>query len=194
MTSTIRRATPADGAQLSRLAAETFRDTFGEHNSPTDMEHYLAETFTAERQAAEIIDPDGIVLLAERTDESGLVHVVGYAYLVSGQAPAAVTGPAPLELKRLYVGRHWHGRGIAQALMDAALSAARSRGARTVWLGVWERNPRAVAFYAKYGFARVGEHTFVLGVDVQTDWLLARPLDNGVTVPSNAEALRGGPR
>ena len=81
-----------------------------------------------------------------------------------------------MELKRLYVTRSWHGKGVAQALMDAALDAARARGAKTLWLGVWERNERAVAFYGKYGFARVGEHTFVLGSDAQTDWLLARPL------------------
>ena len=91
-------------------------------------------------------------------------------------APAAVQGPAPLELKRLYVARAWHGQGVAQALMDAVLDAARASGARTLWLGVWERNPRAAAFYAKYGFTRVGEHTFVLGADAQTDWLLARPV------------------
>jgi ribosomal protein S18 acetylase RimI-like enzyme len=92
-----------------------------------------------------------------------------------------VEGPAPLELKRLYVARAWHGRGVAQALMDAALDAARARGARTLWLGVWERNPRAVAFYGKYGFTRVGEHTFLLGADPQTDWVLARPLEGPST-------------
>ena len=81
-----------------------------------------------------------------------------------------------MELKRLYVARAWHGQGVAQALMDAALDTARARGAQTLWLGVWERNPRAVAFYAKYGFVRVGEHTFVLGGDAQTDWLFARPV------------------
>ena len=82
----------------------------------------------------------------------------------------------PLELKRLYVARAWHGQGVAQALMEAALDAARARGAATLWLGVWERNPRAAAFYRKYGFERVGEHTFMLGADAQTDWLLVRPV------------------
>ena len=101
-----------------------------------------------------------------------------------------MTGPAPLELKRLYVAAAWHGRGVAQALMDAALMAARTCGARTLWLGVWERNPRAAAFYAKHGFRRVGEHTFVLGEDVQTDWLLARPLDE---TASGAEPIARSP-
>jgi ribosomal protein S18 acetylase RimI-like enzyme len=75
------------------------------------------------------------------------------------------------------VARVWHGRGVAQALMDAVLDGARARGGRTLWLGVWERNPRAVAFYQRYGFHRVGEHTFRLGDDEQTDWLLARALE-----------------
>jgi ribosomal protein S18 acetylase RimI-like enzyme len=181
VTATIRRAVPADAAQLSRLAAETFRDTFGRDNRPADMDRYVVEAFTADRQAAEIADPDGIVLLAERSlasgpEASGAPRLVGYAHLVSGPAPAAVTGAVPLELKRLYVAHAWHGRGVAQALMDAALEAARARGARTLWLGVWERNARAAAFYGKCGFRRVGETTFVLGGDIQTDWLLARPL------------------
>ena len=175
----VRPATLADASRLSELAASTFRETFAHANTPDDMARYVAEAFTPERQAAEITDPAGIVLVAEsRADtDADDAALVGYAHLVAGPAPAVVQGPAPLELKRLYVGRAWHGQGVAQALMDAALDAARAHGARTLWLGVWERNPRAVAFYGKYGFARVGEHTFVLGDDAQTDWLLARRLD-----------------
>ena len=191
MTIHVRPATVADAHKLSQLGATTFRETFEGENTAEDMTRYLAAAFTPERQAAEIVDPRGIVLVAEHRDTSGdatdveAAALVGYAHLVSGPAPAAVQGPAPLELKRLYVARAWHGRRVAQALMDAALAAARLRGAETLWLGVWERNPRAAAFYAKYGFARVGEHTFVLGTDAQTDWLLARPLE---TVPPSTRA------
>ena len=176
MTIAIREASIDDAPALSQLGAATFRETFEGTNTPEDMAQYLAEAFTPEQQAAEIGDPAATVLLAEHSGESGVVALVGYAHLVSGPAPEAVRGPAPLELKRLYVASAWHGRGVAQALMDASIDAARARGAQTIWLGVWERNPRAVAFYAKYGFARVGEHTFVLGADAQTDWLLARPV------------------
>ena len=180
MTIHVRPATVADAAALSRLGAATFRETFERENTPEDMARYLAASFAPERQAAEIADPAGAVLVAEHRDAAGgaaRTELVGYAHLVAGPAPEAVHGPAPLELKRLYVTRAWHGRRVAQALMDAVLDAARARAARTLWLGVWERNPRAAAFYAKYGFARVGEHTFMLGADAQTDWLLARPLD-----------------
>ena len=172
----IRPATASDAPSLSRLGATTFRDTFEGENTHEDMARYLAEAFTPERQATEIADPTSVVLLAEHYDVSGQTELVGYAHLVSGDVPEAVKGPAPLELKRLYVARAWHGRGVAQTLMETAIEAARARGAQTLWLGVWERNPRAVAFYAKYGFARVGEHTFVLGEDRQTDWVLARPI------------------
>jgi len=172
----IRPAVIADAVSLSRLAAATFRETFEEDNSPDDMARYLAEAFTQELQAAEIDAPTGVVLVAEHQTGPGDAELVGYAHVVSGPAPAAIQGPEPLELKRLYVARAWHGRRVAQALMDAAIDAARARGALTLWLGVWERNPRAVAFYAKYGFARVGEHTFALGADLQTDWLLSRSL------------------
>ena len=174
MTIEIRPATAADAPALSRLGAATFRETFEGENSPEDMARYLADSFSPERQAAEIADPRGTVLLAEHHD--GRPTLVGYAHLIAGPAPEAVRGAAPLELKRIYVARAWHGRGVAQALMSAAVDTARARGAQTLWLGVWERNPRAVAFYAKYGFERVGEHAFVLGADRQTDWLFARPI------------------
>lgn len=173
---TIRRAILADATALSALGATTFNETFESENTSEDMAAYLSEAFTPARQRAEIADPASIVLVAEQLTGSGGGALVGYAHVVEGPVPDAVNGPAPMELKRLYVARAWHGQGVAQGLMDAAIDAARARGARTLWLGVWERNPRAIAFYGKYGFTRVGEHTFVLGTDAQTDWLLARPL------------------
>ena len=187
MTTIIRTATIADAERLSRFAATTFRETFADENSPDDMARYLAEAFSPERQAAEIADPMGTVLLAERHEPPGDTDLLGYVHLVSGTAPAAVQGPSALELKRLYVARAFHGQGIAHSLMDAALDAARARGAKTLWLGVWERNSRALGFYYKYGFTRVGEHTFVLGDDRQTDWVLARSVSE--TAPPRTKAL-----
>jgi GNAT superfamily N-acetyltransferase len=81
------------------------------------------------------------------------------------------------EIQRLYVDAKWHGKGVAHALMDSLLDAAVAGGADAVWLGVWERNPRAISFYAKRGFSVVGEHVFVVGSDSQRDLVLARSPD-----------------
>ena len=181
MTIRIRPAALADAPALSHFAAATFQEAFAGDNAPEDMAQYMSEAFTPEQQSAEIGDPHSTVLLAEDRGASGDTELVGYAHLLAGPVPEAVRGPEPLELKRLYVASAWHGRGVAQSLMRAVIDAARARGAQTLWLGVWERNPRAVAFYVKFGFVRVGEHTFVLGGDAQTDWLLARPITDAST-------------
>jgi diamine N-acetyltransferase len=144
----IRQAEVGDASALSRLGVATFRETFEAENTPDDMAQYLAEAFSPDQQAAEIADPTGTVLLAEYDGESTNPELVGYAQLVSGPVPDAVQGAAPMELKRLYVARAWHGRRVAQALMDAAIAAARARGAQTLWLeygsetrGPWPSTP-----------------------------------------------------
>ena len=81
-----------------------------------------------------------------------------------------------MELLRIYVDSGWHGKGIAYAMMGEILSIARSEGAKTLWLGVWERNFRAQAFYSKHRFTKVGEHDFRLGTQLQIDWIMARPV------------------
>ena len=81
-----------------------------------------------------------------------------------------------MEICRFYVDRAWHGRGAALELMHAVDTTAQRDGHDEVWLAVWEHNARAIRFYQKHGFARVGEQLFRLGADVQTDWLMARAL------------------
>ena len=116
------------------------------------------------QQTAELSHPAFTTLLAF-ADHT----LAGFVQLRAGRPPACITGARPLELLRFYVAREWHGRGVAQELMEAARTAARSRGAGTLWLGVWERNPRARAFYGKSGFRDVGSQIFLLGTDEQTD-------------------------
>ena len=168
----IRRATLADAPALAALAARTFRDTFGADNTPEDMALHLAASYGPERQANEIMNPALLTLVA---DHAGVL--VAYAQLRRGEPPACVTGPAPIEIQRFYVAADWHGRGLAQLLMAQALDVARAAGHATIWLGVWERNPRAIAFYGKLGYRDVGEQTFLLGTGRQTDRILTRPLD-----------------
>lgn len=171
MTPTIRRATPADAPALAALAARTFRETFSADNTPEDLALHLAAAYGIEQQSREIRDPTIITLVVEH--ETALV---AFAQLRLGTPPTCVTGPAPIEIQRFYLSAEWHGRGLAPCLMDAALAAARAAGAQTIWLGVWERNPRAIAFYRKAVFRDAGAHIFVVGTDPQTDRILTRSL------------------
>lgn len=169
---TIRRATVADAGMLADLAAQTFRDTFAIYNDPADMDAYVSEALTAERFAEEIVDASNVWFVAE-VDGSP----AGYAKVRTGSAHESVTGDAPIEISRLYADKHYHGRGVGRALIEACFDEARRQNARTVWLGVWEHNGRAIAFYEKCGFVRCGATTFVLGKDVQTDAVMSRSLD-----------------
>jgi diamine N-acetyltransferase len=169
---TIRVATPDDAAVLAELARRTFYDTFASTNDPADMALYLAEAFGVDQQTRELNDRDTTTLLVE----SGEGEAIAYAQLCVDHVPECVTGAHPIELKRFYVSQPWHGRGIAPPLMERVKVVARERGAQTLWLGVWERNDRARAFYAKYGFARAGEHIFLFGTDPQTDLVLVTAL------------------
>ena len=114
-------------------------------------------------------DPASTFLIAE----VGSV-AAGYARLHADEPPKGIEGANPVELVRLYVSREWLGRGVGEALMRDCLDEARQAGHRTMWLGVWERNGRAQAFYRKWNFRAVGEHVFQLGSDPQTDILMER--------------------
>lgn len=184
MTPTIRRATLADAPALAALAARTFRDTFGADCRPEDLALHLATAYGPDLQAREIADASFITLVAE---DSG--SLVAFAQLRQGPAPECVHGPAPIEMQRFYLAAEWHGRGLAQGLMAQALEAARDAGAETIWLGVWERNARAIAFYRKAGYVDVGAHTFVVGTDPQTDRLLRRSLVTDDELPGRQATL-----
>lgn len=168
---TIRFGVPSDASALAELAARTFEETFGADNRPEDMALHLASSYGTAQQREELLD-SGITTLLAEVDGT----LAGFAQLRHGVTPESVTGEAPLELSRFYVAQQWQGRGVAQALMREVELDARRRGARTLWLGVWERNGRAIAFYSKMGFSDVGSHEFVLGTDAQTDRIMSRAL------------------
>jgi GNAT superfamily N-acetyltransferase len=167
----IRRATLADASLIASLGAETFVTSFGAQNTPENLAKHLAKAFGEEIQRSELTDPAITYLIAE---QSG--RIAGYAQVRDGDAPACVTGASPVEVRRFYVTQEFHGTGIAQALMDACASEARRRGGLTLWLGVWDQNPRAIRFYTKSGYEDVGAQMFLLGDDPQQDRVLARSL------------------
>jgi len=163
----IRIATPADAATLAAISLKTFADTFSPYNTAADMDAYTSVAFGEEKQRREIETEGVVTLLVEEDDET-----IAYAQLRH-------TSGAPhgdLEIARFYVDHPHHGRGVAQKLMDAVEENARALGARRIWLGVWENNLRAIAFYRKRGFEQCGAQPFLLGSDLQTDWVMNRTL------------------
>jgi len=178
---TVRRGTIEDAAQLAELAESTFRDAFEADNRAEDIELYLSQSYGVVQQSAELEDAAITTLLAF------VDHLLaGYAQIRPGRPPECVPSPDSLELWRFYVAAPWHGRGVAPALMAAVIDEASARGADTLWLGVWERNQRAQAFYRKSGFSDVGAQVFVLGNDEQTDRVMALSL----TQPHPGESRR----
>ena len=168
---TIRRATVADAALFTSIARSAFVDTFGKDNTPEDMAQYCAESFGEDVQRRELADERNTVIIAERAGE-----VVGYAMLRSKNAPNVVTDREALEIARLYALSSAIGTGVGASLMQRCLDIAVESGHRSVWLGVWEHNPRAIAFYERWGFVDVGEKSFTLGTDHQTDRVMMRVL------------------
>lgn len=167
----VKRAGESDALALYELARRTFIDTFAEHNSEADMDLYLASTFSPSKQLREIQDPQRRIAIAWIDNAAA-----GFFHLLDVAPDLAVKGARPIELLRLYVDSPWHGKGVGAVLMDKSLELAREEGFQTMWLGVWEQNFRAQAFYRKYGFTVVGEHIFKLGNDEQTDLIMERAI------------------
>jgi ribosomal protein S18 acetylase RimI-like enzyme len=167
----VREATLADIEVLIELGVRTFNETFAQLNRPEDMNAYLSTAFESKQISSEITDPQSTFLLAE----VGTL-AVGYAKLHRGIAPECVSGERSIELARLYVIQEMHGRAVAQMLMQDMVERSLREGFDTMWLGVWEHNERAKAFYRKWGFLETGSHIFQLGSDPQTDLIMERPL------------------
>lgn len=172
MNYTVRTGSVADAGRLAAFGHRVFADTFAADNDPTQLARYLDAAYAPAVQAEELADPAIATWLACDADD----RLLGFAQVRRGAPPGCVTGPSPIELWRLYIDREWHGRGIAAALMTTVLDAATRDGAGTIWLGVWERNHRAQAFYGKQGFVPVGAHVFLFGTEEQTDQIWVRAL------------------
>lgn len=168
---TIRRATVEDAARLAAFGRQAFTETFGADNTPEDLAMYLTATYGPDLQRAELANPLVSCWLAE--SESA---IAGYALVRRGPAPAIVGDDSAVELGRLYAGREFIGRGIGSLLMRAVLDEAKRTGSDSIWLGVWEHNPRAIAFYKRWGFEIVGRQAFLLGQDLQQDFVMVRPV------------------
>jgi diamine N-acetyltransferase len=167
----IRNGTESDAAELAAFAARTFEETFAADNRPDDMRAHLGNAFGVAQQTQELLNPHMLTLLAQQGE-----NLVAFAQIRRKDPPPCVVLEKAIELHRFYVDRPAHGQGIAQQLMNAVHDAARLLDGHQLWLGVWERNARAIAFYKKVGFTDCGSTIFYLGPDPQTDRVLITAL------------------
>jgi diamine N-acetyltransferase len=168
-----RLATLDDAPTLLEIGINTFRDTFASQNTPEDMAMYLAKTFTLDQLTQDLNDPACIFIVACDGQQ-----IIGYAKLLEGKAPpSGLNEEHAIEIERIYSLQAYLGKNVGKTLIQHCLDVAQRKGFTTVWLGVWEHNPRAIAFYEKWGFTKFGSHPFLLGNDLQTDLLMKKNLE-----------------
>jgi len=169
---TIRVASIFDAFLLRDISENTFVETFADQNSKEDMDAYIAENLSLEQITAELTDTNNTFFTAWHGD-----RLAGYAKVRVGATPVELLGSKTLETERLYVLQEYHGKKVGAQLMAECLTFAAEAGYETLWLGVWEHNQKAIAFYRKWGFETFGAHIFRLGSDDQTDILMSRAVE-----------------
>ena len=168
------KITPVEVHDLQRLqiiGKTTFLEAFAEDNDEADMEKYLAERFSLEHLKTEFENPDSEFHFALSASQ-----VIGYLKVNTGNAQTELQKEHALEIERIYVLKAFYGKGAGQLLYQKALSIAQQRKVDFIWLGVWEKNQRAMRFYEKNGFVVFDKHLFKFGEDIQTDLLMKRVL------------------
>jgi diamine N-acetyltransferase len=170
----IRRAEEDDALALSQLAERTFRDAFADSNTVANMQLHCAGSYGPALQLGEIRDSSRETWVAE-SDR----RLVAFVQLRLNAPSPIIPSERPAEIQRFYVEASHHGAGLAHQLMAHVLARAKAAGSATLWLGVWERNLRALAFYRKWGFEVAGEHTFRVGDDPQRDLIMRFDITTG---------------
>lgn len=165
---TIRYAVPADAELIADMSRTSFYEAFVKNNTKEDMDIFMNEQFTREELMKEVELSEGIFIVASIDDEP-----VGYARL---RVKNHLAHEQAIEIARIYALEKAIGKGVGKALMQECINKANQLQMKSIWLGVWEKNERAIAFYQRWGFERFGEHGFLLGTDLQTDWLMKKIL------------------
>lgn len=168
---TVRYATPADAELIADLSRQTFYESYVSYNTKEDMDKFMSEQFTKEALMKEVEMPGNIFLLAYRDHE-----VKGYVRMRESKTPSELDNLYAIEIARIYACTKVIGKGVGSALMQKCIEVAKENGKQIIWLAVWPKNQRAINFYIKCGFEKFAEQDFVLGKDVQQDWLMKKNL------------------
>jgi ribosomal protein S18 acetylase RimI-like enzyme len=167
----IKPAATADVLPLQQLSIATFIDTYGQYNTPENMQLYIDTYYNTERLLFELNDATMQFFIAWAGGAPA-----GYIKLRTNDNPPELAGKKHIEIERIYVLPAFKGMKIGKNLIEHAVQTALQQQYEVIWLGVWEENKNAQAFYTKQGFTIFGEHLFVLGTEPQRDWLMKMEL------------------
>jgi ribosomal protein S18 acetylase RimI-like enzyme len=169
----IKKVTLNDIDQLQKISKQTFQETFSESNSEENMKNYLEEELSIKKLTAELNNTKSLFYFANLNNE-----VIGYLKLNFGESQTELKDDKALEIERIYISKDFYGKSVGQLLYNKAIQIAKQKKADYIWLGVWEENLRAIAFYKKNDFVAFDKHIFKLGNDEQTDLMMKLKLTN----------------
>ena len=158
---------PSEINALQKISKETFVEAFSNQNTEENMRKYLEENLSIQQLTNELLNSESSFYFA-RMDEK----IIGYLKVNFGKAQTDFKEDDSIEIERVYVLSEFHGKDVGKKLLDKAIEISREKNAKSVWLGVWEKNYKAIRFYQKNGFLEFGKHPFILGDDIQTDILM----------------------
>lgn len=167
----IRKADISDISLLSQLSRITFTESFAHLNKPEYFQKFLDEKLSPQAIASEFEEERNQFFIAEyHTQAAGFCKLV----MDENEQLPELQGKKCLQLERIYVLQKFQGLSIGLHLYKKALDIALKNGFDTIWLGVWEKNPKAIEIYKHWGFETFGSHLFDLGGDLQTDFLMRK--------------------
>lgn len=169
MTVTIKKCSREDLQILQTISIETFSDTFKDQNSPENMKAYLDKAFNAKQLEKELSNISSEFYFIFVNEE-----IAGYLKVNMNDAQSEKMGDESLEIERIYIRNKFQGKGLGKNLFDKAMEIAIKQNKRMIWLGVWKKNAKAIAFYKKLGFVQKGAHSFYMGDEEQTDFIMTK--------------------
>lgn len=169
----IEMARPKHWQELQTISRQTFIDTYQPMNEVRSVEQYVQKNFNDQAVQKQLADINSQFFLARRLGNGG-DELVGYLKLNQGDAQTEQVLEGALEIERIYATRAAIGTGIGKLLCDHSINVARALNKKWIWLGVWERNDKAISFYTKAGFEKFSTHGFQFGEEIHTDWMMRR--------------------
>lgn len=171
MTVSITKCSREDLPRLREISIETFTDTFKDQNSPENLKAYLEKAFNAEQLEKELAHSSSEFYFVYFHDE-----LAGLLKVNRNDAQTEPMGDESLEIERIYIRNPFQRKGLGQYLIHKAMEIAKIHNKTRVWLGVWEKNENAIHFYKKIGFVQTGAHSFYMGDEKQTDFIMVKTL------------------